>query len=159
MCTKFISIVTFLVQWLSSVWLFVTPRSVYSCHLFIICSASIRSLPFLSFIEPILAWNVPFISPVSWWDSSLTHSIVFLHTLHCSFKKAPLTVLWKSAFIWVYLSLSLLPFTFLLSSALSKASSDNYFFSSVQSLLYLLAFFPTLGLFWSLPPVLVPLVL
>ena len=32
---------------------------VYSCHLFLISSASVRSIPFLSFIEPIFAWNVP----------------------------------------------------------------------------------------------------
>jgi len=32
--------------------------SVYSCHLFLIYSASVRSIPFLSFIMPIFAWNV-----------------------------------------------------------------------------------------------------
>ena len=31
--------------------------SVYSCHLFLISSASVRSIPFLSFIVPIFAWN------------------------------------------------------------------------------------------------------
>ena len=36
--------------------------SVYSCHLFLISSASVRSLPFLSFIVPIFAWNVPLVS-------------------------------------------------------------------------------------------------
>ena len=36
---------------------------VYSCHLFLISSASV-SLPFLSFIMPILPWNVPLIAPV-----------------------------------------------------------------------------------------------
>ena len=30
---------------------------VYSCHLFLIFSASVRSIPFLSFIVPIFAWN------------------------------------------------------------------------------------------------------
>ena len=30
--------------------------SVYSCHLFLISSASVKSLPFLSFIVPIFAW-------------------------------------------------------------------------------------------------------
>ena len=30
--------------------------SMYSCHLFLICSASVRSIPFLSFIVPIFAW-------------------------------------------------------------------------------------------------------
>ena len=34
----------------------------YSCHLFLISAASVRSLPFLSFIEPIFAWNVPLVS-------------------------------------------------------------------------------------------------
>ena len=33
--------------------------SVYSCQLFLISSASVRSIPCLSFIEPILALNVP----------------------------------------------------------------------------------------------------
>ena len=33
--------------------------SVYSCHLFLVSSASVRSLSFLSFIVPIFAWNVP----------------------------------------------------------------------------------------------------
>ena len=34
----------------------------YSCHLFLISSASVRSIPFLSFIEPIFAWNIPLVS-------------------------------------------------------------------------------------------------
>ena len=33
-------------------------------HLFLISSASVRSLPFLSFIVPIFVWNVPLVSPV-----------------------------------------------------------------------------------------------
>ena len=32
---------------------------VYPCHIFLISYASVRSIPFLSFIEPIFAWNVP----------------------------------------------------------------------------------------------------
>ena len=31
----------------------------YSCHLFLISSASVRSIQFLPFIEPIFAWKVP----------------------------------------------------------------------------------------------------
>ena len=46
---------------------FKNSSSVHSCHLFLISSASVRSLPFLSFIEPILAWNVPLVS-LSWRD-------------------------------------------------------------------------------------------
>ena len=50
-----------------------------SCHLFLISSASVRSLPFLSFIMPISAWNVPLILPIFLEISSLSHSIVFLY--------------------------------------------------------------------------------
>ena len=40
---------------------FLHSSSVYSCHLFLISSASVRSIPFLSFIVPIFAWNVPLV--------------------------------------------------------------------------------------------------
>ena len=46
--------------------------SVYSCHLFLISSASVRSIPFLSFIEPIFAWNGPLVSLIF-----LKRSLVF----------------------------------------------------------------------------------
>ena len=36
----------------------------YSSHLFLISSAFVRSILFLSFIKPIFAWNVPLISPI-----------------------------------------------------------------------------------------------
>ena len=42
--------------------LFLYSSSVYSCHLFLISSASVRSIPFLSFIKLIFAWNVPLVS-------------------------------------------------------------------------------------------------
>ena len=46
-------------SWLSGSWRsFLFISSVYSCHLLISC-ASVRSIPFLSFIVPIFAWNVP----------------------------------------------------------------------------------------------------
>ena len=41
---------------------FLYSSSVYSCHLFLISSASLRSIPFLSLIEPIFAWNGPLVS-------------------------------------------------------------------------------------------------
>ena len=50
--------------WLSrSLRPFLFSSSVYSCHLFL-SSAYVRSLLFLSFIVPILSWNVPLISPI-----------------------------------------------------------------------------------------------
>ena len=35
--------------------------SIYSCHLFLISSAFVRSLPFLSFIVPFFVWNIPLV--------------------------------------------------------------------------------------------------
>ena len=46
-------------SWLSGWWRsFCYSSSVYSCHLFLISSASVRSIPFLSVIMLIFAWNV-----------------------------------------------------------------------------------------------------
>ena len=50
-------------SWLSESWKsLLYSSSVNSYHLFLISSVSVRSLPFLSFIEPIFAWNVPLVS-------------------------------------------------------------------------------------------------
>ena len=56
--------------------------SVYSCHLFLIISASVRSLPFLSFIEPIFAWNVPLVSLI-FLKTSLVFSILLFPLFLC----------------------------------------------------------------------------
>ena len=45
-------------SWLSGSWRsFLYSSSVYTCHLSWISSASVRPIPFLSFLEPIFAWN------------------------------------------------------------------------------------------------------
>ena len=41
---------------------FLYSSSVYSCHLFLTASVYVRSIPYLSFIVPIFAWNVPLLS-------------------------------------------------------------------------------------------------
>ena len=67
-------------SWLSGSWRsFLYSSTVYSCHLFLISSASFRSIPFLSFIEPIFAWNVPLESLIFLKRSHLFHSIVFIY--------------------------------------------------------------------------------
>ena len=54
--------------WLSASWRsFLYSSSVYSYHLFLISSASVRSVPFLSFIVPIFAWNVPLVLGEAHW--------------------------------------------------------------------------------------------
>ena len=118
-------------SWLSgSLRLFLYSSSVYSCHLFLISSASVMSLPFLFFIVPIFAWNAPLVSLI-FLKRSLVFPILLFSSisLHCSFKEAFLSllgILWNCAFSWIYLSLSPLPFTSFLFSAICKASSDNH---------------------------------
>ena len=64
-------------------WTFLYSSSVYSCHLFFISSASVRPIPFLSFIEPIFAWNVCSLGISNFLEeiSNLSHSVVFLYFL------------------------------------------------------------------------------
>ena len=101
------------------------------CHLFLISSVSVRSLPFLSFNVPVLVWNIPLISPVFLKRLLIFPILLFSSvSLHCSLKTAFLSllaVLWISVFSWVYLSLSPLPFSSLHFSTIGKASSDNHF--------------------------------
>ena len=47
-----------------SLWRFSYSSSVHSCYLFLISSASVRSLTFLSFIVPIFGWSIPMVSPI-----------------------------------------------------------------------------------------------
>ena len=62
--------------WLSrSLRPFLYSSSVYSCH-FLISSASVMSIPFLSFIVPIFAWNVSLVSLIS-LKRSLVFTILF----------------------------------------------------------------------------------
>ena len=118
-------------SWLSGSWRsFLYSSSVYSYHLFLISSASVRSIQFLCFIEPIFTWNVPLVSNFLEEISSLSHSIVFSISLRWSLRKAFLllfVILRNYAFKWVYLSFSPLPFISLPFSAICKASSDNHF--------------------------------
>ena len=110
---------------------FLYSSSVYSYHLFLISSASVRSTPFLSFIVLIFAWNVPLVYLIFWKRSMVFPILLFFSiSLHWSLRKAFLSflaILWNSAFKWVYLSFSPLPLASLLFSAVCKASSDNYF--------------------------------
>ena len=120
------------ISWLSGSWKsFLYSSSVHSCHLFLISSASVRSIPFLSFIVPIFAWNVPLVSLI-FLKRSLDFPIILLSSisLHWSVRKSFLSlfvILWNSAIKWVYLSSSPLPLASLLFLAICKASSDNYF--------------------------------
>ena len=103
----------------------------YSCHLFLISSASVRSLPFLSFIVPFFAWNIPLVYLI-FLKRSLVFPILLFSSIssHYSFRMVFLSflaILWNSAFRWMYISFSPWPFASLLFSAICKGSSDNPF--------------------------------
>ena len=117
-------------SWLSGWWSSSLYSSVYSCQLFLISSASVRSIPFLPFTVSIFLWNVPLVSLIF-----LKRSLVFPTLLFSSIplpwspRKAFLslfTILWNSALTWVYVSFSPLPFASLLFVAVCKASSNNH---------------------------------
>ena len=110
---------------------FLYSSSVYSYHLFLISSASVRSIPFLSFIVPIFAWNVPLVSLI-FLKRSLVFPILLFSSisLHWSLRKAFLSLLailgtlHSNWYIFPFLlCLSLLFF----SQLCVKASSDNHF--------------------------------
>ena len=105
--------------------------SVYSCHRFLISSASVRPISFLFFIEPIFAWNLPLVSlifsknlqsfpiycfPVFLWTVHLGRlsslSLLFFGTLHLG------------GHIFPFLLRLLHLFFF---SAIRKSSSDSHF--------------------------------
>ena len=80
----------------------------YSCHLFLISYAYVRSKPFLSFIVPIFAWSVPLVSLI-FLKRSLVFPILLVSSvsLHWSPRKvflSLLAILWNSVFKCVYLS-------------------------------------------------------
>ena len=89
-----------MIIWVIKIFLY--SSSVYSCYLFLISSAFVRSIPLLSFIEPIFEWNVPLLSLI-FLKRSLVFPILLLSSisLHGSLRKAFLSLLaifWKSAF-------------------------------------------------------------
>ena len=109
-------------SWLSGPWRsFLYSSSVCSCHLFLMSSASVRSLPFLSFIVRIFAWNVLLVSLIFLKRSLVFPILLFFSiSLHWSLRKAYLSllaILWNSAFRCLYLSFSPFPFVSLLFSA------------------------------------------
>ena len=98
--------------------------SAYSCHLFLI-----SSVPVFYCAHPCMKCSFDtsdFLEEIS----SLSQSIVFFYFFALFIDKAFLSllvILWNSAFSWVYLFFSPLPFASLLFSAICKASSNSHF--------------------------------
>ena len=117
--------------WLSGSWRsFLNSSSVYSCYLFLISSASVRFIPFLSFIEPIFAWNLSlYFSNFLEEISSLSHSIVFLYFFALIAEKGFLISPCYSLELCIQMGISFLfsfAFCFLF-TAIFKTSSDSHF--------------------------------
>ena len=110
-------------SWLPGSWRsFLYSSSVFSCHLFLISSTTVMSIPFLSFIESIFEWNIPLVSLI-FLKRSLVFPILLFPSIssHWSLRKAflpLLAVLWNSVFKWVYFSFSPLPFASLVFTAI-----------------------------------------
>ena len=120
---------------------------VYSCQLFSISSASVRSLPFLSFIVPVVAWYEHLVSLI-FLKRSLVLAILLFSSicLHCSLKKAFLSLpfsatMHSNEYICLFLSHLLLLF---FSQLLVKLSQTTTLPSCISF---------SLEWFWSLPPV------
>ena len=96
-------------SWLSGSWSYFLYSSMYSCHLFLISSASVRSIPFLSFTEPIFAWHVPLVSLILLKRSLVFPNLLFSSiSLHWLLGKAFSSSCYslESAFRCLYLSFS-----------------------------------------------------
>ena len=106
--------------WLCGSWKFVfCSSSVYSCHLCLIFSASVRSIPFI-FLVSIFAWNVPLVSLIflkrsfpfycfplflciDHWGRLSYLSLLFFGTLHPNAYIFPfLLCLWRLLFAQLF---------------------------------------------------------
>ena len=112
--------------WLSGSWRsFLYSSSVYSCHLFLISSDFFRSIPFLSFIVPIFAWNIPLVSLIFLKRSLVFPILLFSSVFALITEEGFLISLCYSLELCIQMgisSFSPLPFT-----TICKASSDNHF--------------------------------
>ena len=136
-------------SWLSGLWrCFLYSSSVYSCHLFLISSVSVRSIPFLSFIIPIFAWKVPLVSLI-FLKRSLVFPIIFFSSisLHWLLRKpflSLLAILWNFAFKWY-------TFPFLL--CLYLLFFSHLFVRPCQTTILPFCLSFSWGWSWSLPPI------
>ena len=103
--------------------------SVYSCYLLLISSASVRSILFLSFIVPVIAWNFPLVSLIFLKRSLICPILLFSSiSFHWSLRKGflcLLAILWNCAFRWMYLSFSPSPLFYFFSQQFVNKSIEQ----------------------------------
>ena len=141
---------------ITSLWLsgpgraFLYSSSVYSCHL-LISSASVRSLPLLSFIEPIFAWNVPLVSLIFLKRSLVSHSIAFLYFFALVTEEGFLISPCYSLELCIQMGIS-----FLFSFAFLLLFFSRLFVRPPQTAILLFCISFSWGWSWSLPPLQCP---
>ena len=137
---------TMMVTWVIKI--FLSYSSVYSWHLFLISPASVRLIPFLSFIVPISTWNVPLVSRI-FLKRSLVFPILLFSSvsLHWSLRKVFLSLL---AILWTLHSDGYI-FPFLLCLLLFYFSPLSVRPPQTTILPFCIHF--SWGWFWSPPPV------
>ena len=118
-------------SWLPGSWRSFFYSSVYSFHLFLISSASVRSLSFLSLYcsHRCMRYSLG-ISNFLEEISRLSHSVLFLYFFALIAEESFLIsscYFWDSAFRCLYLSFSPLLFASFLFTAICKASPDSHF--------------------------------
>ena len=137
-------------SWLSGLWSsFLYSSSVYSYHLFLIYSISVRSILFLSFIEPIFVWNVPLVSLIFLKISLVLPILLFSSiSLYWSLKKA---FSYLSLLFFGTLHSNGYIFPFLL--CFSLLFSSQLFVRPPQTVILLFCISFLWGWSWSLSPV------
>ena len=118
-------------SWLFGSWRsFLYSSSVYYCHLFLISLASGMSIPFLSFIVPIFAWNIRFVSLIFLKRSLIFPILLFPLYFALFTEEGFLLCPCYSLECCIQLDISFLSsfaFCFSFFSAICKAFSDNHF--------------------------------
>ena len=119
----------------------------YSCHLFLISSAPVRTMPFLSFILLIFSWNVPLV-PLIFLKKSLVFPILLFSSisLHCSLKLSYLSLMF---FGTLHSDGCIIPFVL----CLLLNFFSQLFVRPPQTTILPCCIYFSWGWFWSLPPI------
>ena len=120
--------------------------SVYSCHLFLIFYASVRSILFLSFTVLNFAWNVPLVSLI-FFKRSLAFPLYCFPLFLCIVPLGRLSYLSLLLFGTVYLDRCIFPFLL----CLSLLFFSQLFVSPPQTTILHFCISSCWGWSWSLP--------
>ena len=119
-----------------------------SCHLFLISSASVKSIQFLSFIMPNFAWNIPLVSLIFLKGSLVFHLLLF-PLFPCIDHWGRLSYLSMLFFVTLHSNGYIFPFLL----CLLLLFFSQLFISPQQTAILPFCIYFSWGWSWSLPPV------